>query len=155
MTQNEVIEFVRSELDGTVVFVASEENGAPKIAWGDVFFFYDPDDEIPPEKRFPYATIVINDYPGFDEQSNLVRPDVFRVNAWVSRDSYQRELATVDESSVDYTILDEIIPHPVYGKQGWLSVLNPGPATEDKLKDLLAEAHARARTRHEKRHPST
>jgi hypothetical protein len=106
---------------------------------------------IPPEKRFPFATIVVNDYPGFDELSELGRPDAYRVNAWVSRDTFQREVAGSDEASIDYTVLDEVIPHPVYGAQGWLSVLNPGVATGSKVRELLAEAHDRARARYEKR----
>ena len=73
MTQDEVIEDVTRELKGTVVVVASAENGAPEVAWGDTFLSYDPDDITPPEKRFPYATVVVDDYPGFDDASNLRR----------------------------------------------------------------------------------
>ena len=157
MTRDEVIEYVTRVLDGTLVVVASEEGGAPEVAWGDTFFFYDPDHITVPERRFPYATIVINDYPGFDEASNLKRPGVYRVNVRVSRDTYQRQTPAGD-LSVDYTVLDKVIPHPVYGPQFWLSVLNPGPVTEGTVKDLLAEAHHRARNRYEKQrtgHPSS
>ncbi|HET8740827.1 MAG TPA: DUF6194 family protein, partial [Acidimicrobiia bacterium] len=38
-----------------------------------------------------------------------------------------------------------------YAKQSWLSVLNPGPRTDDTVKGLLTEAHERARGRYEKR----
>ena len=150
MTQDEVIEYVTGELEGTVVVVASEEDGAPEVAWGDTFFFYDPDRITLPEKRFPYATIVINDYPGFDEASNLKRAGVFRVNMWVSRETFDGQTSTSDLSAIDYSVLDEVIPHPVYGAQSWLSVLNPGPVTEGTVKDLLTEAHDRARSRYEK-----
>jgi hypothetical protein len=150
MTQDEVIEYVTRELEGTLVVVASEENGAPEVAWGDTFFFYDPDDITLPEKRFPYATIVINDYPGFDEASNLKRIGVYRVNMWVSGETYERQTSADDVSAIHYTVLDKVIPHPVYGPQSWLSVLNPGLVTEGKVKDLLAEAHDRARNRYEK-----
>jgi hypothetical protein len=47
--------------------------------------------------------------------------------------------------------LDEVIPHPVYGKQGWVCVLNPGPATADKVRDLLSEAHSNEQARYDKR----
>jgi hypothetical protein len=141
---------VTRELEGTLVVVASEENGAPEVAWGDTFFFYDPDDITVPEKRLPYATIVVNDYPGFDEASDLKRTGVYRVNLWVSRDTYERQTSGDDGSAIDYSVLDKVIPHPVYGPQSWLSVLNPGPVTESTVKDLLAEAHDRARKRHEK-----
>jgi hypothetical protein len=158
MTRDEVIEYVTNELKGTLVVVASEEDGAPEVAWGDTFFFYDPDRITLPEKRFPYATIVVNDYPGFDEASSLKRPGVFRVNVWVSRDTFEEQTAADDVSAIDYTVLDKVIPHPVYGPQSWLSVLNPGPVTEDTVKDLLLEAHHRARNRYEKqstRRPSS
>jgi hypothetical protein len=92
--------------------VASEESGAPESAWGDTFFIYDPDRTTPPERQFPYATIVISDYPGFDEASNLNRPGAFRVNMWVGRDTYERRTSTKDESAIDYTVLDEVIPIP-------------------------------------------
>ena len=98
----------------------------------------------------PYATIVVNDYPGFDEASDLKRTGVYRVNLWVSRDTYERQTSGDDGSAIDYSVLDKVIPHPVYGPQSWLSVLNPGPVTESTVKDLLAEAHDRARKRHEK-----
>jgi hypothetical protein len=150
MTPDEVIEYVTSQLEGTLVVVASEEGGAPEGAWGDTFFFYDPDDITLPEKRFPYATIVINDYPGFDEASDLKRTGVYRVNMWVSRVTYERQTSADDVSAIDYTVLDKVIPHPVYGSQSWLSVLNPGPATEGTVRDLLAEAHDRAMSRYEK-----
>jgi hypothetical protein len=149
MTHDEVIQYVESDLGGTLVVVASEESGAPEVAWGDTFFIYDPDRAIPPEKQFPYATVVINDYPGFDEYSNLARPGVFRVNVWVSRDTFDAQTAAGDQP-VDYTVLDRVIPHPVYGSQGWLSVLNPGPETDATVKELLAEAHERAGARYAK-----
>jgi len=89
MTPDEIVEFVTG-LGGTIVVVASEENGNPEMAWGDTYFFYDPDGVTVPEKRMPFATIVVNDYPGFDEASNLSRPGVFRVNVSVSRDTWMR-----------------------------------------------------------------
>jgi len=148
MTREEVIEYVTNELEGTLAVVASEESGAPEVTWGDTFFFYDPDNITRPEKRFPYATIVVNDYPGFDEASNLKRPGVYRVNVSVSRDTFEEKTSADDVSAIDHTVLDKIVPHPVYGPQSWLSVLNPGPVTEGTVKELLAEAHHGARNRY-------
>jgi Family of unknown function (DUF6194) len=150
MTQDHVIEFVTAELGGTVVVVASEEDGDPEMAWGDTFFFYDPDGITAPERRLPYATIVTNDYPGFDEASDLNRSGVSRVNAWVSRDTFGLQTSSEDASAIDYAVLDKVIPHPVYGPQSWVSVLNPGLETEGTVKDLLAEAHDRAIARYVK-----
>ncbi|MBA2472764.1 MAG: hypothetical protein H0V41_11195 [Pseudonocardiales bacterium] len=33
---------------------------------GRAIFFYDPDGDVPADRRFPFATIVTNDYDGFD-----------------------------------------------------------------------------------------
>jgi len=148
MTRDDIVEFAEN-LGGTIVVVASKENGDPEMAWGDTFFFYDPDGVTVPEKRMPFATIVVNDYPGFDEASDLSRPDVFRVNLSVGRETFEQH--SPDGESIDYTVLDQVIPHPVYAAQSWLSVLNPGVDTSESVKALLTEAHERARIRYDKK----
>jgi hypothetical protein len=153
MSPDEIVRFVEDDLGGTIVLVASEANGAPEVSWGDTFFIYDPDSVIPPERQFPYATIVNSDVPGFDEASNLARDGVFRVNIWVSRPTFEREAEKeTDPDQVDYAALDRVIPHPVYGAQSWLSVLNPADSTSDKVKALLSEAHGRAGDRYAKKY---
>ena len=133
--------------------VAGEDNGAPEVAWGDSFFFYDPGDD-PANRKMPFATIVTKDYPGFDTVSNLDRPGVYRLNIAVGRRRYQElfghaPAAHADHSGdYDYAALDRVLPHPVYAVQGWASVLNPGEATAERARALLAEAHARAAERH-------
>ena len=148
MDHEDVLEFVKG-LGGTIVVVASEDDGDPEMAWGDTFFFYDPDGVTVPEKRMPFATIVVNYYPGFDESSKLSRPGVFRVNVSVSRETFDRH--DPHEMPIDYSVFDQVIPHPVYAAQSWLSVLNPGESTDDTLRVLLSEAHTRARDRYEER----
>ena len=133
MSPDDIVRFVEDDLGGTIVLVASEANGAPEVSWGDTFFIYDPDGVISPEKQFPYATIVNNDVPGFDEASNLGRDGVFRVNMWVSRPTFEQVAeAETDSDQVDYAALDRVIPHPVYGAQSWLSVLNPADSTSER-----------------------
>ena len=41
MTEAEIIEFTGG-LPGVTVVTASEAGGAPEVAWGDSFFYYDP-----------------------------------------------------------------------------------------------------------------
>jgi hypothetical protein len=36
------------------------------------------------------------------------------------------------------------MPHPVYAPQSYVSVLNPGPSTFERIKPLLEEAYAAA-----------
>jgi Family of unknown function (DUF6194) len=102
------------------------------------------------EKHWPnFATIVWTDE--FDESSEaLRRPGAFRLNIGVSRATFERLIGSDNEP--DYTALDRILPHPVYARQLWLSILNPSDATfVDVVIPLLDEAHARladARARH-------
>lgn len=152
MTEDDVIQFVGA-LPGVITVTAGADNGAPEVAWGDSFFFYDPDGSTAPGQRLPFATVVIQDYAGFDTASQLARPGVFRVNVAVGRRAYQRLFGhspaahAEHHDGYDYAVLDALVPHPVYAVQGWVSVLNPGPATTELTRGLLTEAHARAAAR--------
>ena len=96
---------------------------------------------LDPETHWPnFATLVTND--SNDDASNLSRPGVFRLNIGVSRGTFERLVgADVDP---DYTALDCLLPHPVYARQHWLSILNPSSQNfEDVVKPLLAEGYER------------
>lgn len=152
MTESEITELVRS-LGGVDVVVASAEIGAPEAAWGDSFFFYDPDGPTPDDQRFPFATIVVHDYDGFDTASDLNRPGVFRLNMWVARATFRELFGDLPgPSDVDFTALDQLMPHPVYARQSWVSIINPGDASRPQVAALLADAHAGAVERYGKRH---
>jgi hypothetical protein len=151
MEPQDIIAFVTS-LPAVVVVTASEADGAPEVAWGDSFCYYDPDG-AEANRRMPFATIVIKDYDGFDTASNLNRPGVFRLNISVGRTVFEQLLgyppaAHAAQTDIDYTVIDQVIPHPVYAGQGWVSILNPGEATTAQARSLLTEAHARTAARH-------
>lgn len=153
MTEDEVIEFVVG-LPGTIALTAGADNGAPEVAWGDTFFFYDPDGDTPDERRFPFATIVTKDYDGFDTTSRISRPEVFRLNIAVGRQvfqglfGYQPAAHIGHEASFDFSALDLFLPHPVYAVQGWACILNPTEASGDLTRSLLTQAQARAAQRY-------
>ncbi len=45
-------------------------------------------------------------------------------------------------SDSDFTALDQVMPHPVYGRMYWVCVLNSSEETfETKVQQLLAEAY--------------
>ena len=75
---------------------------------------------------------------------------MYRVNVGVDRETFQR-LVSSDAHS-DYAAFDRFVPHPVYAKQRWISILNPSEVTfRDVVLPLLAEAHDRlaaTRARH-------
>jgi hypothetical protein len=95
------------------------------------------------EKHWPnFATIVWTD--DFDEgaPSNLARPGVYRLNIGLGKETFRRLVGSIAEP--DYAALDRVLPHPVYAKQHWISILNPSDASvRDTVIPLLAEAHDR------------
>jgi hypothetical protein len=127
-------QYIAETFAGVDVVVASRESGAPEVAWGDTFFSCDAD------RRFPFATIVTKDYPD-DRDSNLNRPSVFRLNIGVGKETYGGLFGGVDRS-YNYAALDQLLPHPVYGRMHWVCVVNPSAATFESLRPLLAEAYA-------------
>jgi len=75
---------------------------------------------------------------------------VFRLNIGISKQTYwslfgpqpaRPAAGGVVETGHDFTVLDQLLPHPVYGWMSWVSVLNPSATTFETVKPLLAEAY--------------
>ncbi|ADG77948.1 hypothetical protein TPAU25S_02844 [Tsukamurella paurometabola] len=138
MSMQQIIAFIRS-LDDVVELAPESGSEFPEIAWGDHFFYFSPGGTIP-QRGQPFATIVTKDYPD-DDRCDLDPPGRFRVNAHVGR-SRLDELVTGDPA--DDAAADQVIPHPLYSRQGWVAVVTPGPGSTDLVTGLLREAHAAA-----------
>jgi Family of unknown function (DUF6194) len=121
---------------------------------GNSFFFYNPDSNVPPDHRFPFVTLVTSDL--YDQFSHLNRPSVFRLNIGIGKQTFRSlfgesslpsnrdNAAESGENARDYdfTALDQVMPHPVYGRMYWVCVLNPGEETfATQVRQLLAEAY--------------
>lgn len=146
MDLDELVTWIRANLADVHVVVASEENGAPESSWGDVFVQHD----VPTgtKQGFPYATIIVQDQPGFDDRSRVDRAGAFRVNIQVGRDRAAELLGAAWRSDdVDFAEVDRLLPHPVYAPQGYVCVVNPGEATTDVVHQALRKAHERSRAR--------
>jgi len=106
---------------------------------------------LDPEKHWPnFATIVTTDEHDEGTPSQLHRPDVFRLNIGVSRDTFERLVGA--DAEPDHTALDRILPHPVYARQHWICILNPSRQTfETVVGPLLDEAHRRVAAQGERR----
>ncbi|MEU7614835.1 DUF6194 family protein [Micromonospora rifamycinica] len=119
----------------------------PPHTWGDRFFFAGED------RRRPFATIVLHDVPDFDERSRLSGPGRYRLNIEVGRAEFRNlfgygpEEFAAHRDTLDFAGTDRLMPHPVYAVQGWVSVVNPGPATADEVTRLVARARARSADR--------
>jgi hypothetical protein len=131
--------------------LADEASGAPRGAWGDWFFFAAGD------QQRPFATIVSHDVPDFDEESDLGRPGVFRLNIGIGRAGFEREFGfrptDLDNhrTEFDFTAADTLFPHPAYGGQGWASILNPTVGQWPRLEGLLVPAYQQVIARQRRR----
>ncbi|MCE9565363.1 MAG: DUF6194 family protein [Planctomycetes bacterium] len=131
MNEAAITKHIAESFEGVDVVTAS----------GGTFFFYDP------EKKFTFATLSINDE--YDQFSDLNRPGVFRLNVGISKQTFQSMFKPTD--SHDFTVLDRIMPHPVYGKMYWICVLSPSETTFETLKPLIAEAYAIDKAKRDRR----
>ena len=150
MSIQQIVDIV-SSFDGALVFAPDESSGAPEIAWGDFFFYYAPDGQVPTTVQ-PYATIVTKNYPG-DPQSLLDSDGRWRLNIHVGSAAFEQ---LNGQNVQDFTTLDSaepdvVVPHPVYGRLGWVAVVNPDERTTATVVRLLGDAHRTAKAREDRR----
>lgn len=129
----------------------------PVAAWGETSFFYNPGRKLP--RGIYFATLKDKDGDN-DRASNLQRLGVFRLNIGISKPTFHALFGVhparpaaggIVDTGHDFTALDELLPHPVYGWMSWVCVLNPSSATFEKIKPLLAEAYGLAVSKFAKR----
>ena len=126
---------------------------------GTTFVMYDPDGRLPPERKQPFVTVVSDD--AHDTASDLSRPGVYRVNIGVSAETYRAHFGPhprtgadgLVDTGHDFTVLDTLLPHPVYAPMSWVCVLNPSADTVAALRPLLDEAYTRSVRKHAQAHP--
>lgn len=140
MTPEQIIESISTEYEGV----------SPKSNWGETSLFYNPDQLLPNGVYF--CTIKENNG-GNDKASCLDRDGVFRLSLGISKESYEARFGQkpkrpskggIIETDHDFTELDQLMPHPIYGWMSWVQILNPSQNIFDSLKPLITEAHANA-----------
>jgi hypothetical protein len=152
MSMNQLLETIRA-FDGVLELAPVEGSQFPELAWGDHFFYYAPDGQVP-QREQPYATIVTKNYPD-DAACDLDRPGRWRLNIQVGKSALTELIGETPRSTsaadVDFTAVDTVLPHPVYRAQGWISIINPDVRTHALAVRLLGKAHDAARQRAERR----
>lgn len=147
MTADEIIDYCVQNLSGVAVVES----------WGERGVFYNPENKL---KRGVYVLTVKEKDGENDRSSHLDRSGVYRVNLGVRRQTFlnlygnipaRPKKGGVIDMKCDFTANDKIMPHPVYGWLSWLCCLNPSAERFEELKPLIAEAHAYAKEKYEKR----
>ena len=143
MNEDELVQYITATFEGIDTITQA----------GNYFFLYDP------SHKFPLATLMTND--DNDQASNLNRPGVFRLNIGVSKQTFRTLFgSTISRSGAgvseyDFTALDQLMPHPVYGRMYWVCILNPSVETfQAAVRPLLAEAYEMALSKYAKPAPS-
>ncbi|RSZ65647.1 hypothetical protein EAH68_02555 [Corynebacterium hylobatis] len=152
MSMEQVLETIRN-FPGVMELAPQTGSEHPEVSWGDHFFYYAPDGELPTNRQ-PYATIITDNYPD-DTGSHLDLPDRWRLNIHVGRAQFAEILGfgveDIDSTGVDFGVADVFFPHPLYGAYGWISVVNPGDNTLSRATAALLDAHLADQSRVERR----
>lgn len=140
------------------MFLTQEVEGVvPLSAWGEVSYFYNPGNTL---KRGTYFATIKQKDGDNDKASNIDRDGVWRLNIGLAKPTYQSLFGPnpdrpgkggVIEGPWDFSQLDRLMPHPVYGWMSWVAVLNPSQETWRQCIPLIQNAHAKAKAGFEKR----
>lgn len=153
MSMKQILSEIRT-FEGLLELAPLPGSEYPPISWGDSFFYYAPDGQVP-RNRQPYATIITKNYLN-DTESRLDHDDRWRLNIHVGTKTFTDFIGyspeEIDESGTDYSITDSFLPHPLYGAYGWICVVNPAIATTKRALEALRIAHLADRHRVERRH---
>lgn len=125
--------------------------------WGERAVFYNPGRIL--KKGIYIATFKERDGQN-DKASKLDRGGLFRLNVGLTKAAYfplfgfppARPAAgqTID-SDHNFTALDTVTPHPVYGWMSWVAIINPSQASFERLTPLIIESLELAREKFKKR----
>ncbi len=147
MTKNDIIERVQEKFDGLVL----NKN------WGEVGLFYNPENKL--SKGVYLLTFKEKDGLN-DKASNTDRNGVFRLNIGISKDTFFRlfgerpkrpKAGQIIDMCYDFSELNKIMPHPIYGWMSWICILNPTKETFNKLFPLIEEGYHLALKKYEKK----
>jgi hypothetical protein len=126
-------------------------------AWGETSIFYNPGHVLP--RGVYFATVKEKDGDN-DRASNLSREGIFRFNVGTTRLLFEERFGgppsrpakgQAIQGPWDFTGLDIVTPHPVYGWMSWVSVLNPSEDTMNDLDPMIRAAFNKAKAAFEKK----
>lgn len=140
MTIEEIINIVQNNHSGVV----------KNTNWGEVGLFYNPEGTL--KKGIYLLTFKERDGEN-DQSSQLNRGGLYRLNLGISQESFIKlfgrtfkrpKAGGVVLMDFDFSQIDTIMPHPVYGWMSWICVINPSQETFEQLQPLIAESYLQA-----------
>ena len=140
MQPNEIVENIVGTFEGVI----------PKSSWGETSLFYNPGKVLP---NGVYFCTIKEKNGDNDKSSNLDRDGVFRLSIGISKESYESKFGirpkrpskgSIIDADHNFSELNILMPHPIYGWMSWVQVLNPKKETYNMIFPLLTEAHSNA-----------
>lgn len=128
-----------------------------KQAWGETAFFYNPGYQ----RKYGIYFATIKDHDGAnDTASHLNRDTVFRFAFGLTLTAYTQQYGSKPSRPArghtvathhDFTVQNQLMPHPVYAWMAWVQILNPDATAYQALQPLLAESYLRAQKKFTRR----
>ena len=122
----------------------------PKSSWGETSLFYNPGKVLP---NGVYFCTIKEKNGENDKSSELDRTGIFRVSIGINKTSYEKLFGLkpprpakgcMINTGHDFTALNTLMPHPIYGWMNWVQILNPSENTFAEILPLIKEANASA-----------
>ena len=140
MQVQSIIEKIENDFEGVI----------PKPSWGETSMFYNPGSLLPNGVYF----CTLKEKNGENDKSSMLdRENVFRLSIGITKDTFEKKFGSrpkrppkggIIDTAHDFTALNELMPHPIYGWMSWVQVLNPSESTFEALLPLITEAYENA-----------
>lgn len=140
MQLSDIIKRIVNDFEGVI----------PKSSWGETSMFYNPGKLLP---NGVYFCTLKEKNGENDKASNLDREGTFRLSIGISKTTYEKLFGNrpkrpakggIIDTGHDFTTLNELMPHPIYGWMSWVQILNPGKSTFESILPFIVEAHSSA-----------
>jgi hypothetical protein len=141
-----------------VAHLVSTYNGTSvKSVWGETALFYNPENTR--KHGIYFATIKENDGAN-DNASHLNRNNVYRFAFGLPLTMYMQLFGPKPirparghavSTHHDFTVCNQLMPHPVYAWMGWVQILSPDTITYQELQPLLIASHMSAQKKFTRR----
>lgn len=147
LTPSQIIDALLQQFDGVTVVEA----------WGEKSLFYNPGRLLP---RGVYFSTLKQKNGDNDRASHLDREGAFRLNIGTTKPFFQERFGSppprpgkggVVDGPWDFTALNTLTPHPIYGWMSWVAVSNPSIETFQEIQPLIEAAYQKAERTFSKR----
>jgi hypothetical protein len=147
MKPSEIVEKTCQELKGV----------KPKSSWGETSLFYNPGNLLP---NGVYFCTIKEKNGDNDKASNLDREGVFRVAIGLLPQTYKKLFGQkprrpskggIISTEHDFTLLNKLMPHPIYAWMSWAQILSPTKEEFEKILPYIKESHSSAVVKFNKR----